>query len=241
MAPVTEIGGQAVLVAHGLPSDPAPQDAVMKALASDVAHQLPGWTVRGATLAMAGSLEESLDGLDNPLVYPFFMAEGVFTTQFLPQRLQHLNCGALQLPPFGTDRALAALMAEAAVAGATAAGLDPRATTLLIAAHGSKISQTSKITALESVRQLGSLVPFKAIVTGFIEEAPFLNVAAQGLGPAICLPFFALRAGHVENDIPEALADAGFTGPLLPAIGEHPCVPKLIAASLAHAVKRLAA
>ena len=57
----------------------------------------------------------------------------------------------------------------------------------------------------------------------------------------ICLPFFALRAGHVENDIPEALADAGFTGPLLPAIGEHPCVPKLIAASLAHAVKRLAA
>ncbi len=60
------------------------------------------------------------------------------------------------------------------------------------------------------------------MTTGFVEETPSLADAARDLTPAICLPFFALRAGHVVDDVPAALAEAGFTGPLLPAIGEHP-------------------
>jgi len=51
----------------------------------------------------------------------------------------------------------------------------------------------------------------------------------------VCLPFFALRAGHVSQDVPQALAQAGFRGPLLAPIGEHAGVPRVIAAGLSRA------
>jgi sirohydrochlorin ferrochelatase len=241
MAPVTERHGQAVLVAHGQPSDPAPQDAIMGRLADSVAKLLPGWSIKGATLAMEGSFEAALRGFDRPIIYPFFMAEGVFTGQMLPGRLAALAPKALQVAPFGKDPALPALMARAALEGARSHRLDPVHTTLLLAAHGSRISPTSKDSALDMVRKLTSLTSFRQISAGFIEEAPFLEQAAHGLGPAICLPFFALRAGHVETDVPRALADAGFSDPLLSAIGEHAGVPMVIADALVRARLKVAA
>lgn len=213
----------------------------MKALAARVAGLSPGWTVRGATLAMAGSLEAALDGFTAPIIYPFFMAEGVFTSGILPERLRRLTRNAEQLSPFGVDHSLPRLMSEAALQGAVAAGLEPHNTTLLLAAHGSKLSSASKHSTLDMVQHLGSLSLFAEVKTGFIEETPFLARAAHALGPAICLPFFALRAGHVETDIPRELAEAGFTGSLLPAIGEHSSVPRLIAAALGRSGARIAA
>lgn len=224
---------EAVLVAHGQPGEPAPQEAAMRALAVRVAALLPGATVRGATLAMPGALEAALRGLSAPLVYPFFMAEGYFTGRVLPARLAAAGAAARQLAPFGTDAALPALTARAAMTGAHEAGLDPARTALLLAAHGSQVSVTSKDSTYAMAAALRPLVPFRAIEVGLIEEPPLLADAARGLGPAICLPFFALRAGHVVGDIPEALAAAAFEGPLLPAIGEHPDVPAVIAAGLA--------
>jgi sirohydrochlorin ferrochelatase len=241
MAPVTERHGQAVLVAHGLPSDPEPQDAVMEALADAVARRLPGWLVKGATLALDGSLASALRGLDCPIVYPFFMAEGVFTGHTLPRRLAVLAPKARQVAPFGKDPALPALMARAALEGARSHGLDLANTTLLLAAHGSKISSTSKDSALDMVRKLAGLTSFRQVSAGFIEEAPFLEHAARGLGPAVCLPFFATRSGHVEIDVPRALVHAGFSGPLFPAIGEHPAVPMVIADALMRAKQKVAA
>jgi sirohydrochlorin ferrochelatase len=233
--------GHAVLVAHGHPSDPEPQEAMMQALAASVARQLPGWTIRGATLAKVGSLESALHGLDEPVVYPFFMAEGVFTGQVLPERLRRHGRMVRQLPPFGTDHVLPSLIARAAHDGASSHGLRPADTSLLIAAHGSKISSTSKHTALDLARRLEILTSFARITVGFIEETPFLADAARGIGSALCLPFFALRAGHVENDVPQALADAGFSGYLLSPIGEHPAVPRLVADALARTQRRAAA
>jgi len=241
MAQVTDEAGHAVLVAHGHPSDPEPQEVVMQALAASVARQLPGWTIRGATLAKVGSLESALHGLDEPVVYPFFMADGVFTGEVLPERLRRSGRIARQLPPFGTDHVLPLLIARAAYDSARSHGLRPAETTLLIAAHGSKASPTSKHTALDLVRRLEVQTSFSRIAVGFIEEAPFLADAARGIGSALCLPFFALRAGHVENDVPQALADAGFSGYLLPPIGEHPAVPRLVADALARTQRRAAA
>jgi sirohydrochlorin ferrochelatase len=88
---------------------------------------------------------------------------------------------------------------------------------------------------------LASQTPFRRVSIGLIEEKPYLTAAARGLGPAICIPFFALKAGHVEDDVPDALAQAGFSGPLLPAIGEHAAVPRLIANALSRATQRAAA
>ncbi|MCU0911752.1 MAG: cobalamin biosynthesis protein CbiX [Rhodobacteraceae bacterium] len=223
---------EAVLVAHGQPGEPEPQEAAMQALAAQVAGCLPGATVRGATLAAPGALEAALAGLARPMVYPFFMAEGYFTGRVLPARLAAAGSTASQLPPFGTDPALPDLIARVTVSAARAQGLDPSAAALLLAAHGSQVSSTSKDSTYAMARALRPLVPFRRIEIGLIEEPPHLADAARGLGPAICLPFFALRAGHVVGDIPEALAEAGFEGLLLPAIGEHAEVPALIAAAL---------
>ncbi|HEX9858577.1 MAG TPA: CbiX/SirB N-terminal domain-containing protein [Paracoccaceae bacterium] len=224
----------ALIVAHGSPADPLPQEAALAALAARVAALLPGWRVAGATLAAEGALAAALAKAPQALIYPFFMAEGWFTRSTLPRRLG--AAAARQLPAFGSDPALPDLMAQVALEGAQAAGLVPARTTLLIAAHGSQVSRASATITRAVADDLAARGLFAAVRVGFVEEAPFLADAARGLHPALCLPFFALRAGHVETDVPEALAAAGFAGPLLPAIGEHPAVAGLIAAALRRAL-----
>ena len=230
---------EALLVAHGAPADPWPQAAAMMALAVRVAMWLPGWRVRGVTLAEAGALEHAVGAMTRPLVYPFFMAEGWFTGTALPRRLAAAGGrGLCRLAPFGTDPDLPALMARAAVAGAAASGIDPGSAHLLIAAHGSRVSRTSSATTWAMVERMRALTPFAGVDAGFVEEAPFLADAARATearGPAVCLPFFALRAGHVATDVPEALAQARFTGRLLDPVGEDAGVPRLIAKGLMRA------
>ena len=224
----------ALIVAHGSPANPAPQETALCALAASVQALLPaGWQVQGATLAMPGALEAALGALRDPLIYPFFMAQGWFTGRVLPRRLAGAGAAGLrQLDPFGVDPDLPALVARVATEAATAAGLDPWQTTLLLAAHGSKVSRTSASSTHAMAAHMRALTSFARVVVGFVEEAPFLADAARDLGPAVCLPFFALRAGHVEGDVPEALAAAGFGGILLPEIGAHPAAAGLIAAAL---------
>lgn len=224
---------EALIVAHGSPSNPEPQNAALVALAQAVALHLPGWEVRGATLAKPGALESAIDALTAPLIYPFFMAEGWFTGRELPRRLALVGAESLpRLAPFGTDPALPALIADATVEAAKSAGIDPVSAVLVLAAHGSKVARKSKDSSYAMAETLRALTPFAQITVGLIEEPPFLAEVARIQGPALCLPFFALRAGHVEIDIPEALAKAGFIGPLMTEIGAHPSVPALIAGAL---------
>jgi sirohydrochlorin ferrochelatase len=71
------------------------------------------------------------------------------------------------------------------------------------------------------------------VETGFIDQSPRIAEVARRLGPgAVCLPFFAARGGHVIDDLPQALDEAGFTGTLLDPVGVDPRVPGLIAAAL---------
>jgi sirohydrochlorin ferrochelatase len=62
------------------------------------------------------------------------------------------------------------------------------------------------------------------------------RVAARDL-PArtICLPLFVARWNHVTDDLPAALAAAGFAGPLLDPLGCDPAIPALLARGLAGA------
>jgi sirohydrochlorin ferrochelatase len=227
----------AVIVAHGAPADPAPQEVVLQALATATAPHLPqGWRIRGATMAADGALEAALDGLHDPLIYPFFMAEGFFTGTLLPRRLTDAGATtAQQTAPFGVEPALPDLMARVALEAAKQAGITPAQSTLLIAAHGSKVSRTSADSTHAMVTALTPLTGFGRTLAGFVEEAPFLADQARALGQGICLPFFALEAGHVVGDIPDAMEEAGFNGPILPPIGQHRDVPALIAAALIRA------
>ena len=224
----------ALLIAHGAPSDPAPQEAAMVALARDTGAHLPhGWRVHGATLASPGAVEAALAALDQPAIYPFFMAEGYFTRTLLPRRLRAAGAaGLVQLPCFGAAPGLPALVAQVALGAAAQARLAPQATTLLLAAHGSQVSRASATATRAMATILRRVTPFARIRTAFVEEHPLIRTGAIGLYPAICLPLFALRASHVAGDVPDALAQAGFRGLLLPAIGEHAGVPALIAAAL---------
>lgn len=222
----------ALIVAHGQPADPDPQEVALARLAARVAALCPGWRIAGATLAAPGALEAALAGLTAPLVLPFFMAEGWFTRTTLPRRLAAAGWQGRQLPAFGSAPEMAELCAGAAAEGAAAAGIDPGTATLLLAAHGSQVARASAEGAEAMAARLRGMTPFARVVTGFIEEAPFVANVARGPGPALCLPFFALRAGHVVDDLPQALAEAGFAGPLLPPVGEHPKVPAILAAAL---------
>lgn len=220
---------RAVLVSHGQPGDPGPQEQAIRDLAAQVADHNPGCQVLGATLAMPGALAAACD--DHSLIYPMFMAEGWFTGTQLPGRLAKAGApNARVMRPFGTDPALPPLIVRLAQRAAAEQGWAADETTLLLTAHGSARSQAS-FTITSALADL--IAPqFARVVIGFVEQSPFIADAARGLSRAVSLPFFALRAEHVTDDLPQALNQAGFTGPRLDPIGLAPQVPAIIANAL---------
>ena len=218
-----------LIVAHGQPGDPEPQQLAVEALAARIAAHLPLARVRGATLAMPGALNAVRP---QTLIYPMFMATGWFTRSELPRRLTLAGAtGARVLPPFGSSPGLPALCLRLISDAATAQGWSLRDTHLLIAAHGSGRSRAPSTAARAMADRLAPHVA--ATHCGFIEEAPFIADAARHLpARAICLPLFATRAEHVTDDLPAALQAAGFQGITLPPVGLADAVPALIAESI---------
>jgi len=241
---------KALLVAHGQPSDPEPAQAALGELACQVAGHLPGWDIRYATLALPGALAKAVDAQtcakeSGPKelgpkelgpkelghVYPLFMAGGWFTKTELPRRMAEVGADWQHLPPFGLDEAVHDLAVTLAQEGAARLGRPPKDTPVLIAAHGSGRSRAPAEVAEALAARLRT-AGFARAEAYFIEEAPFI-ATATGFGPgSLCLPFFAAEGGHVTDDLPEALKDAGFAGLCLPPLGLDPRVPGLIAAAL---------
>ncbi|MCB2135348.1 MAG: cobalamin biosynthesis protein CbiX [Rhodobacteraceae bacterium] len=227
----------AVIVAHGQPSDPAPAEATLGELAAAVRNQLPGWTVAGATLAQPGRLAEAIGDRKDALIFPFFMSDGWFINHVLPRDAEKSGVAPQQiLRPFGCMAASHALAADIAADAAKAFGHPVRDTTLILAAHGSGRSRNPAQVAAETAAAIGSRMAFRDIRLGFIEEAPYLDAAAQDTDArSLCLPLFVGRWGHVEKDIPAALERAGFAGHCLDPIGCHASVPAIVAEALASA------
>lgn len=220
----------ALLVAHGSPSHPEEQEAALRDLAAKVEAAAPGWRVGGATLAAKGAFDAAVTTLGAPLVYPYFMAEGYFTRRVLTPMAQ--KAGLEIAAPFGVEPALVGVVAARLRGVLAKQGWQAETVRLVLAAHGSAVSKRSKESPLAFAAALQSALGFRAADVGLIEEPPFLAEVAKGAGAAICLPFFALASGHIEEDVPEALAAAGFAGPVLePFIGWEE-TPALIARSL---------
>lgn len=240
-----------VLVAHGQPSAPNPPEHSLAQLAEQVASFLPGWQVRSATLALSGRLEQVMQ--PGALVYPFFMAEGWFTSKVLPKRICHVD--HRQLPPFGQDPNLPELAARlvrqdraaqgqpfeaaagSASGSASGSGSDPSAPgCLLLAAHGSARGPKAAAATELFATALRPLLPELEVRTAYIEQAPYLaDVASNMPSDGLCLPFFAQSGDHVKGDIPEALSSAKFDGTVLPALGTTPEVARLIAKAIQRA------
>ena len=187
---------------------------------------MPGWSVRAATLAEPGALALAVAGQGQGVVFPMFMAGGWFTRVQIPARLADAGAeGWSVLEPFGCDP----MVHDLCVTLAREAG----AHEVLLAAHGSfKSSVPSDIAhhlAGRIATETGLLVR-----AGFIDQEPRL-ATLTGFG-SVCLPFFAAGGGHVSDDIPAALREAGFQGRVLPPVGLDARVPAIIAAALMRGV-----
>ena len=243
MAQVTE-PRSALIVAHGSPSAPERPAADLSKLADNVARRLPGWQVEGATLAGQGILQAAIETLlpTKPIIYPLFMSDGWFVSDALPRRLGQLQQGIYEvMPPFGQDPALPALCLKKVRAAAVKAGFTTQEATLLIAAHGSGSDPRPRRVVTQVADSLARAGAFRAVRVGFLEQETYLREAARDAGPAICLPFFAGRAGHLQIDLPEALTAAEFTGPVLEPVGAWSESPEIIAQALQDYSARLAA
>ena len=216
----------ALIISHGQPSDPAQAEADLTALAARVAGHLPGWRVGSATLAAPGALTRALAGLGpQGRAYPLFMAGGWFTRTHLPARLA--EAGGLDwtvLEPMGCDPAVHDLaVQQAQMSGAGS---------LILAAHGSSRSSVPSDIALMLARRIATETPIARVEAAFIDQDPQLAQCTNHDPDAVCLPYFAASGGHVTDDIPLALSQAGFRGRLLPALGLAAEIPAIIARAI---------
>lgn len=225
----------AIIVSHGQPSDPDPAQADLEGFTARVAAALPGWHVEAATLAKDGALDRALDTAGaQPLIYPLLMTEGWFTGDNLRKRM-HAAPEARILRPLGVSPALPDLAADLLHGVLATHGWNACDTRVFIPGHGSGRSPNSARDTRAFSDALAERITFAENRVAFIEQAPYLADQAVGLGPrAICLPFFAMRLGHVIDDIPEALDTADFAGVRLDPIGCAPGVPQLVADALTH-------
>ncbi len=225
----------ALIVAHGQPSEPEPAEDALATYAADVEKLCDGVTVRAATLAAPGALEQRLAEMpDTAVIYPLFMAKGWFVTTALPKRLGDRQLRILD--PLGVDTVLPALVADALRDALAENHWAPDATDLVLAAHGSGRSRNPSAVAQNFATELEKHLPFRSVRLGFVEETPSIAEAASGLtDQALCLPFFACTGGHVLDDIPQALAEAAFKGRVLPVVGELPQIERHIATILGRA------
>ncbi|MCL6283934.1 cobalamin biosynthesis protein CbiX [Ruegeria sp. 2012CJ41-6] len=222
----------ALIVAHGQPSDPEPASAALAAFARGVEAHAPGLSLASATLAAPGELDAAVQTLPSHApVYPLFMARGWFVTEVLPRRLGAQDLTILD--PLGVDPTLPGLAAQVLSETIAQQGWAPQETTLVLAAHGSGRSRNPSAVANAFAEALKPMLDGGDIRVGFVEEPPSIEDAARGAGArAICLPFFACQGGHATEDVPQALKAAGFQGRLLPVLGELPPVKQRIAEQL---------
>ncbi|ABV94904.1 cobalamin (vitamin B12) biosynthesis CbiX protein [Dinoroseobacter shibae DFL 12 = DSM 16493] len=226
---------EAVLIAHGAPSDPEPTELALQQLARDVAAELPGWRVRGATVAAPGALERAFDGLSpEAVVFPVFMCDGWIIRRILPDCLAAIGrAGTRVLTPLGQVPGFRFHCAQMLTAAMAEAGLTPSETTVVLAAHGSARGPIPEAWAAGLARDITDLTDLRMVIPAYLEQAPYLaDVLAMVPGPAICLPGFATNAGHAMGDVPEAIAQSHFAGLVLPTVGTTPGIVHLIAREL---------
>lgn len=227
-------GKQALIVAHGWPKHPAVLEAEIAWLSNRVERHLPGWKVRSATLAAPNALSRAVSASDpdSPLtIYPFFMADGWFVSDYLRERLS--QCAKRDLvwcAPFGLINGLVGLCENSIQSGDRDFAIDDA--TLITVAHGSPDKPRPAEIARDLTEALVQECGFRAGRTGFVDESPYLEEVLEINTPAICLPLFASHAGHVREDLPAAVLKSGYRGAMLPVVGSHTKAPELIANTL---------
>ncbi len=225
--------GFGLIVAHGSPSDPDMLRDTFCHLAKGVQKHASRWQIQTASLGEPGTLKAAISAFPpgEPIkVYPFFMSDGWFASEELPRRLENITQGVIRyLTPLGLDPQLPNVCVGQALQAAKKMGQSSQDCTLILAAHGSPNTCKPARAAKRIRSQIHDRGLFHDVRLGFIEERPSLAEVAICSNPSICLPLFATSAAHVKFDIPKVLNSAGFTGKILPPIGEAREILRLIA------------
>ena len=139
MAPATKAPA-VVLIAFGSISEPDPQQDAVERIAADVAGHLPGWTVRGATMAADGAIARAFDGLGpDAVVFPLLMADGWILRRVLADALSAAGRGDVRvMKPLGLLPEFHEICAEMIRAALSENGLAAGETTVVLAAQGAR-------------------------------------------------------------------------------------------------------
>ncbi len=165
--------------------------------------------------------EAAASGAARVAVVPFFMADGYFAGQVLPERIAAagLTTRSTILQPLGDDPNLMGLMLEEAQRAAALHKFWPGETTLLVVGHGSKIGQASADATRRVAEGLAHEGVFARVTIGLLEESPFLaDALAEARGPVVVSGFFSGDGLHAGEDVPKAIEASGaravYAGPI---------------------------
>jgi sirohydrochlorin cobaltochelatase len=92
----------------------------------------------------------------------------------------------------------------------TAPSVDPRATTLLIAAHGTDLNENSALAAKRVADRIRGLGKYSAVLNVYMEEPPLISNWRKltDTPNVIIVPFFIADGLHSYEDIPVLLGIA---------------------------------
>ncbi len=159
-----------------------------------------------------------LSDADEVLIVPLFLSEGYFTREVLPREIglssQEMRRGhqtVRYLSPVGTHPAMTTMILRRAD---RVIGRDPerrKRAVLAVIGHGTERNATSADTVYDLVERLRGRGEFRAVVSGFLDEAPFIADVLAGLDAEeiVLVPFFVAEGWHTRETIPEEL---GLTG-----------------------------
>ncbi|MEI6196288.1 MAG: CbiX/SirB N-terminal domain-containing protein [Verrucomicrobiota bacterium] len=156
-------------------------------------------------------------------IVPFFISEGYFSTEIIPQelgfsfpenlKLKTQNSEVFYCLPVGShDQMTAVILArarEVAEQFPFPRAPKPADTTLLIAGHGTGRNANSRKAVERQVGLIRALNIYAAVSAVFMEEAPFIK-GCPALVPTknlIVVPFFISDGLHAVEDIPVLLGE----------------------------------
>lgn len=214
-----------ILAAHGETGVRYPNRALgahADALKDSAGCLCTGYGVLNGEPDLTAALAQAVSaGAEEFLIYPFFMSDGYFVKQLLPEKLAAAGVEdrARVLPPLGHDPGIAGVMMGQAIAAAENAGFAPAKSRLLVIGHGSKSMPASARATRRISRDLDAMGKFMNVEVAFLEEPPFLlNALAAHKGECVVSGFFASNGIHSTHDVPGTLEETGspavYSGPV---------------------------
>ncbi len=211
-----------VLAAHGSTRRPD-ANAVISRHAAQMRKTGPFQNI--STVFLIGDQPPSALQLENDirtvLIVPFMMSDGFLANELSAQIADTVSTSStddrhapriIVTPPVGTHKGITQLARHAGEKALVGAGFDPRKSTLVICAHGSKERPESRLAAEAHTDRLRHDGAFAHVTLAMLEEPPMLNAVLASLqGPAAVVGLFAAPGGHAIDDVKEAINQTGIS------------------------------